>query len=126
MWAQMADSRRNYDIIQVVIALFALAVAYGLWRRREWGRVLAISLSAIVLFTFVGTRIVAPLLVPELPISFDWGAVVMGLLSTTCIVALRLPSVRKQLTATSAPHRDGREASHVAQSSSAPTGGRQR
>src|SRR2546427_8659142 len=62
MWSQMADSRRNYDLIQVVIAGFALAVAYGLWRQREWGRIFAISLAAIVLFMFVGTRLLAPLL----------------------------------------------------------------
>ena len=126
VWSQMADSRRNYDIIQTGVSVFALAVGYGLWRRREWGRILAISLAAIVLFLFVGARLLAPVLAPGVPISFDWGAVVMGVLSTACIVALSLRSVREQMTANSAPHRDGREASRVGQPSSAPARGRER
>jgi peptidoglycan/LPS O-acetylase OafA/YrhL len=100
MWAQMADSRRNYDIIQGGVAGFALAVAYGLWRQREWGRILAISLAAIILFMFVGTRLLAPFLTSgDVGISFDWGTIVMGVLSSACIVALSRRRFREELTA---------------------------
>lgn len=100
MWSQMGDSRRNYDLIQGCVVGYALAVAYGLWRRREWGRVFAISLAAIVLFMFVGTRLLAPLLTSgDVGITLDWDTIVMGVLSSACIVALSRRRFRHELTA---------------------------
>ena len=100
MWSQMSDSRRNYDILQAGVVVFALAVGYGLWRRQEWGRVFGISLAAVVLFMFVGTRLLAPFLTDgDVGISIDWDTVVMGVLSIACIFALSRRKFREEFTA---------------------------
>ena len=94
-WAQMSEARRNYDLISVLVATYAAVVAYGLFRRREWGRIFGISLAAIVLFMFVGTRLLAPVLTSgSVPIDLGWEAVVMGTLSIACIVTLWRQSFR--------------------------------
>ena len=106
----MGDARRNYDLIQVSVAGFALMVAYGLWRQREWGRIFAISLAAIILFMFVGTRLLAPLLTSgDVGITLDWGTIVMGALSIVCIVALSRRKFREELTANRTIERDARK-----------------
>jgi len=110
MWSQMGDTRRNYDLIQLGVTGFALVVAYGLWRQREWGRIFAISLAAIILFMFVGTRLLAPLLTSgDVGITFDWGTIVMGVLSIVCIVALSRRKFREELTANRTIERDARK-----------------
>lgn len=111
MWSRMADSRRNYDLIQIGVAGFALAVAYGLWRRREWGRIFAISLAMIILFMFVGIRLLAPLMTSgDVAITLDWGTIVMGVLSSACIVALSRRRFREELTANRPIERDAPQA----------------
>ena len=70
------------------IIAFALVVAYGLWQRREWGRIFGISFCCVVLFIFVGMRLLQPFLVPEIRVSFEWDAVLMGFLSVACLVGL--------------------------------------
>ena len=107
MWSQMSEARRNFNILSVVIAAFALSVAYGLWRRREWGRVFGISLGAVVLFYSVGIRLLAPL-IAGVEVGLDWESIVMGALATSSIVALTFVSFRGQLPANSTPHADAR------------------
>jgi hypothetical protein len=89
MWLQMADSRTGFDILHTGIAAFAMAVAYGLWRRREWGRVFAITLAAIVLFYSVGVKFLLTFLAPAtVRTTFDWSSLGVGALSIVCIVLL--------------------------------------
>ncbi|SRR5258708_29237702 len=90
MWVgPMAEARRNYDLISALVAAFAIVVAYGIFRRREWGRVFGISLAVIVLFMFVGTRLLAPVLTSgAVSIELGWEAAVMGALSIACIITL--------------------------------------
>jgi hypothetical protein len=87
-WDQMSESRQTFQILGAGTIVFAFAVAYGLWRRREWGRVFGMSFSVVVLFTFVGMPLVTPLLVPEIGIHFEWNSVLMGILSTACFIGL--------------------------------------
>jgi hypothetical protein len=55
----LRDVRWEYDLLAISIICLALLVALGLFLKREWGRVLSISLSFIVLFMFVGIPLVA-------------------------------------------------------------------
>jgi hypothetical protein len=89
MWSQMAGSRGGIDILHAGIAAFAVAVAYGLWWRQEWGRVFAITLAAIVLFYSVGVKLLLPFLAPSaVQTPFDWPSLGVGALSILCIVLL--------------------------------------
>ena len=107
MWSQMSDVRRNYDILQVVIVVYALAVGYGLWRGLEWGRVSGIYLAVIVLFMHVGIRLVALFLTDgDVGIRIDWDTVVMGVLSIVCIFALYRRKFREQFAANKSFKRD--------------------
>ena len=97
MWAQMSEARRNYDLISGFVAAYAVVVAYGIFKRREWGRIFGISLAVIVLFMFVGTRLLAPVLTSgAVPIELGWEAAVMGTLSIACIVTLWRQSFRDE------------------------------
>ena len=87
-WDQMNESRQTFYILGAGTIVFALAVAYGLWRRREWGRVFGMSFSVVMLFTFVGMPLMTPLLAPEIGINFEWDSVLMGILSTACLIGL--------------------------------------
>src|SRR5271155_4069312 len=73
MWAQMPESRWKYDALSAAVALYSLVVAYGLWRKREWGRIFAISLFAIVFFMSIAVPLLAPLLTSgSVPIAIGW------------------------------------------------------
>jgi hypothetical protein len=118
MWSQMADSRRNFDILHGGIAAFAMAVAYGLWQRREWSRIFAITLGAIVLFYSIGIKFVLPFMAPStVQITFDWVSLAVGALSIICMGLLSRLTFRQGLTANSAPHTDARHAAPVSQPS---------
>jgi len=96
MWAQMSEARRNYDLFSALVAAYAIIVTYGIFRRREWGRILGISLAVIVLYMFVGTRLLAPVLTSgDVPIELGWEAAVMGTLSIACIITLWRQSFRE-------------------------------
>jgi hypothetical protein len=85
----MTEARRNYDVIAGLVAVYAVVVAYGIFRRREWGRVLGISLAVIVLFIFLGTPLLVPVLTSGIvPIELEWDAAIMALLSIACITSL--------------------------------------
>jgi hypothetical protein len=113
MWSRMSDVRCIYDIHQISIVVFALAVGYGLWRGRNWGRVYGVSLATIVLFMFVGIRLVAPFITDgEVGIRMDWDVIVMGILSSACIFALCRRKFREEFTANSALKRDCAKARH--------------
>ncbi len=95
MWAQMSESRLNYDVISVGVAILSAVVAYGVWKKREWGRIFGISLAIIVLFMFVGIRLLAPVLSSgDVSISLGWEAAFMGSLSIACIITLWRQSFR--------------------------------
>jgi hypothetical protein len=105
-WSQIADSRRNLDVLQGGIGAFAIAVAYGLWRRQEWGRVFGIALGVVVLFYSVGIKVVLPFLAPSsAPITFEWQSLTVGVLSVACIVLLSACRFSPKLTANSMLHR---------------------
>ena len=85
----MIEARRNYDVISGLVAIYAVVVAYGIFRRREWGRILAISLAMIVMFMFMGTSLLVPVLTSGIvPFELEWEAAIMGLLSIACITSL--------------------------------------
>lgn len=96
MWlGPMSEMRHTYDVLGGFIALYAVSVGYGIFRRREWGRVFGISLAAVVLFLFVGTRLLAPVMTGgAAPIELDWESAVMGVLSVVCVVTLSRQSFR--------------------------------
>jgi hypothetical protein len=87
MWSRMPDIRFAYDCVSAAIAFTSLAVAYGLWRKRQWGRIFGISLFAIVLFLFVGVPLLAPPLM-GVPISLGWWPASVGALCFACIILL--------------------------------------
>jgi len=89
MWSRMQEIRFAYDCISAAVAVSSLAVAYGLWRKREWGRIFGMSLFSIVLFMFVGLPLLAPLLISGgVPITLGWWPVGVGALCFACIVLL--------------------------------------
>ena len=94
MWVvDMAESRQNFDILSLGLIVFGLGSAYGLWRRHEWGRVLAMSFSFVALFNCVGMRFLAPFLAPEIGIHITWETVLVGVLSSACLIGLSLGKI---------------------------------
>lgn len=126
MWAQMQGSHRNFDILHGGIALLSVAVAYGIWRRREWGRIFAILLAAIVLFYSVGVQLAMPLASPDAKPTFYWDSLAVSALSIVCIVLLVSCRFGQQLPANSTPHEDAPACSVPDQPSSARAGERRR
>jgi hypothetical protein len=95
-WARMHESRLDYDLISAAVALSSTVVAYGLWRKREWGRIFGISLFAVVFFMFIGVPLLAPLLTSgSVPITLEWSALGMGAFCIVCIILLLRQSLRK-------------------------------
>ena len=89
IWARMHESRLKYDVLSAAVTLYSLAVAYGLWRKRAWGRMFGISLFAIVLFMFIGVPLLAPLLTSgSVPIAIGWWPLGVGTLCIVCIILL--------------------------------------
>jgi hypothetical protein len=89
IWARMLDSRWKYDVLSAAVALYSAAVAYGLWRQREWGRIFGISFFAIVLFMYIGLPFLAPLLTSgSVPIEIGWRVCAVGILCLVCIILL--------------------------------------
>ena len=59
-WADaLRDVRWKYDVFAAAVIGLALLAAVGLFLRREWGRILSISLSLIVLFLYLGVPLYA-------------------------------------------------------------------
>lgn len=96
MWlGPLSEMRHTYDALGGFIALSAALVAYGIFRRHEWGRVFGISLAAVVLFLFVGTRVLAPVMTGgAAPIDLGWDSAVMGILSVVSAFTLWRQSFR--------------------------------
>ena len=89
MWAQMSESRDSYYVLGTGNLLFAGAVWYGLWQRREWGRILGMSYCVVTLLTYVGTTFLGPYLVPDIEVEMvTWDTLLIGALSVACLVGL--------------------------------------
>jgi len=65
-WSEVIGSgtRQYYNILATLVICYTLVVAVGLFRMKEWGRILARSLYSIVAFMFIGLKIVAAFLSP--------------------------------------------------------------
>lgn len=57
-WTRMPDVRMKYDLYNIAISLYTLAVVYGLLRMQRWGRFLAIAWNLVVVFLFLGLPII--------------------------------------------------------------------
>lgn len=89
IWPRMPDILRIYDLYSICIAVLGVVVAYGLWRRREWGRIFGIGFAVLALFLFVGIRLLQPVITSgAVPITLGWDAAIMGTLSIASIVTL--------------------------------------
>jgi hypothetical protein len=95
IWSRMPDIRFAYDCVSAAIVVTSLAVAYGLWCKRQWGRIFGISLFAIVLFLFVGVPLLAPLLI-GVPVTLGLWPVAVGALCIACIACIVLLSCQRR------------------------------
>jgi hypothetical protein len=96
IWARIPESRWQYDVLSAAVALYSVAVTYGLWRKREWGRISGISLFAIVFFMFIGVPLLAPLLTSGgVPIEIGWWPLGVGALCVVCIILLSSQPFRR-------------------------------
>ena len=89
-WADtLRDVRWEYDALAAGVIGLALLVAIGLFLRREWGRILAISLSLIVLFMSLGLPLYASLSMHlSLSAILSVNSFVMGSLALLSAIAL--------------------------------------
>ena len=113
-WSQMSDLRWIYDAVGAFVALFAVVVAGGLWFRREWGRINAISLCVIVFFMFLGIRLIGPFITGiDMPWAslIDFESISMGVLAIVNIVGLTRSSFKASYAANSSLNADARKQS---------------
>jgi hypothetical protein len=112
MWLRMPDVRWKYDALGAVVVVFAVVVATGLWLRREWGRLFAISLCWIVFFMFLGIRLIAPFMIGlDLASFIDVESIAMGVLATVNMIGLNNRSFRDNYSANSSLNADARKKS---------------
>jgi hypothetical protein len=112
MWSRMSDVHWMYDAVGVFAVLFAVVVAAGLWFRREWGRINAISLCVIVFFMFLGIRLIAPFITDvDLTSLIDIESITMGVLAIANIIGLTRRSFKDNYSANSSLNADARKES---------------
>jgi len=59
-WSKMSDIRFKYDLLfGVGFIAFSIVVIIGLLLKKEWGRQWAIAFDALLLFCFLGIRILS-------------------------------------------------------------------
>lgn len=89
-WDSMSDVRFNYNLYSLFLSGFGMLVGYGLWTRRTWSRVYAISFAASILLLHVGTMALVLFVTDDVYSIITWDFLLLTSFSLVSLIALNV------------------------------------